>query len=190
MGDSAVVPLFAQDSLFDQTCQECTKCQRALPLEDFAWREGRQRRRRECRECQRARTKKWYDEDYGLRPEVRLRRWEYKNLTKYGLTIEQYEAMLEMQDGKCLLCRKEETGRHRGTRWRLSVDHCHLCHRIRGLLCNNCNRSLGWLERMGASRLLAYLTGRLSPSVPLPELSESTAQSCPLCIGSSSLMAS
>lgn len=184
------VPLFEQPELFELAYQECTKCHRLLPVESFRWRHRGRRRRRDCRECADARRKQWYAEDYGLRPEVQFRRWEYKNLRKYGLTAERYEAMMEAQDGKCFLCRKEETGRHRETRWRLSVDHCHLCGRIRGLLCNNCNRSLGWVERMGTSRLLAYLDGTLSPSVPLPELSESTAQSCPLCTGLSLLTAS
>ena len=59
-------------------------------------------------------------------------------LRRYGLTIDDYNRMLAAQDGKCKICRKTcPTGR------RLSVDHCHKTNRVRGLLCDPCNRGLG-----------------------------------------------
>ena len=59
-------------------------------------------------------------------------------LRRYGLTIEEYDNMLSSQGGVCAICRKAcASGR------RLSVDHCHITNKIRGLLCDPCNRGLG-----------------------------------------------
>lgn len=58
---------------------------------------------------------------------------------KYGLTIEDYEAMLQSQGGVCAICGGDEPGH--GRRW-FSVDHDHQTGRIRGLLCNPCNIGL------------------------------------------------
>ena len=45
------------------------------------------------------------------------------------------QAMLAEQNGCCLICKKPESE----TTNNLSIDHCHLTHRIRGLLCASCN---------------------------------------------------
>jgi hypothetical protein len=58
---------------------------------------------------------------------------------KYGISVERYDAMLAVQDGKCALCGRE--GNVGGKR--LAVDHCHDSGRVRGLLCNPCNTMLG-----------------------------------------------
>jgi hypothetical protein len=46
----------------------------------------------------------------------------------YGITIEQYEEMLQAQNGVCMIC-----GGTCGTGKRLAVDHCHKSGAIRGL---------------------------------------------------------
>lgn len=54
----------------------------------------------------------------------------------YGITLEEYEAMLEVQGGVCAMCG--------GTQERaLNVDHCHETGRVRALLCTPCNGMLG-----------------------------------------------
>jgi hypothetical protein len=59
---------------------------------------------------------------------------------KYGITLIEYEAMVEKQNGVCAICKKPPTaGRGR----RLMVDHDHQTGRIRGLLCHGCNNGLG-----------------------------------------------
>ena len=62
-------------------------------------------------------------------------------LRKWGLTAEQYEAMLKAQDGVCAMCKGPDP---RGT---LAIDHCHETGKIRGLLCHSCNRMLGIYEK-------------------------------------------
>lgn len=63
----------------------------------------------------------------------------------YGLTIEEYNLLLRLQNYVCAICRRSEVARtstkHR-TRT-LAVDHCHLTQKIRGLLCHKCNTGIG-----------------------------------------------
>lgn len=57
----------------------------------------------------------------------------------YGITPEDYEVLLAVQDGRCAICRALEPGGKGG--WH--VDHCHDSKAIRGLLCHFCNIMLG-----------------------------------------------
>ncbi len=68
---------------------------------------------------------------------------------KYHLTPEQYDAMLVKQNGVCAICKQAETSldtRINKVR-RLAIDHDHRTGKIRGLLCNRCNKLLGQVER-------------------------------------------
>lgn len=76
-------------------------------------------------------------------------------LKTYGITSEQYESMLRYQGGKCFICQRA-TGKRR----RLAVDHDHKTGKVRGLLCNPCNRDvLGHLRDSVAAleRAVTYL---------------------------------
>ncbi len=68
---------------------------------------------------------------------------------KYGITIEEYQAMFDSQGGVCKLCGQEETTRiSRGDGIRsLAVDHDHNTGKVRGLLCYQCNVVLGQYEK-------------------------------------------
>lgn len=66
----------------------------------------------------------------------------YRN--RYGISLATYEAMFELQDGRCGICRSEDTGL---TDSAFAVDHCHTTLEVRGLLCTSCNTKLGWFER-------------------------------------------
>lgn len=63
---------------------------------------------------------------------------------RFGISLEEYEMLLEQQGGRCYICRKRPYSR------RLAVDHDHELERkvgmrasVRGLLCTICNRFLG-----------------------------------------------
>lgn len=69
-----------------------------------------------------------------------------KQLLKlYGLTIEQYEAMLASQSGACFICKKPQSD----LQYALAVDHCHKTGRVRALLCPTCNNAVAMFENYG-----------------------------------------
>jgi Recombination endonuclease VII len=68
---------------------------------------------------------------------------------EYGMTPEEWDALLIEQNGVCAICR-EAPSRDNS----LGVDHCHVTNRRRGLLCRCCNLALGNM-RDNAARLRA-----------------------------------
>lgn len=62
-----------------------------------------------------------------------------------GLSIDRYREMQEEQQGKCAICRLEETRKSRGSEeiTRLCVDHDHETNVVRQLLCHDCNSAIG-----------------------------------------------
>lgn len=77
-------------------------------------------------------------------------------LRKYGLSSEQFEAMLIAQQGRCQICNDPFEGRLDP-----AIDHCHANDQVRGLLCSTCNTGLGQFK--DSPKLLelaaAYLRG-------------------------------
>jgi hypothetical protein len=53
---------------------------------------------------------------------------------KYGMTLQDYDRLVEEQAGKCAICSLETT---------LVVDHDHANGAVRALLCGSCNTGLG-----------------------------------------------
>jgi hypothetical protein len=62
-----------------------------------------------------------------------------KMRSRYGITEEWYKATLDAQDGGCAICKTKTPG----GRGHWHVDHIHGTDIVRGLLCNNCNLSIG-----------------------------------------------
>lgn len=62
-------------------------------------------------------------------------RHKYRLFKKYGLTIQQFNEMLEDQGFGCAICTTELIFPN--------VDHCHKTGKVRGLLCSRCNSGLG-----------------------------------------------
>lgn len=73
--------------------------------------------------------------------------------SKYGVTREQYTALLNEQDGHCACCISTKN---------LSVDHDHETGRVRGILCKDCNTSLGFIKESipTLQNLIEYLLER------------------------------
>ena len=69
----------------------------------------------------------------------------YTILHRFKLLPETYYSMLEKQNGLCAICKNPETQLKKKSNKvkMLSVDHCHLTGKIRGLLCHKCNTGLG-----------------------------------------------
>jgi hypothetical protein len=81
-------------------------------------------------------------------------------LKDYGLTIADYDHMFARQNGRCAICKQTQSSTLRGKPRMLSVDHDHSTGKIRGLLCNLCNRGIGALRDspMLLSAAIEYLT--------------------------------
>ena len=93
-----------------------------------------------CKDCDDKARKKWSDAN----PEKAYLSMRGRNLKhKFGLTLEDYEKLLKEQEGKCAICEATEGN---SKDWNFAVDHDHETGKIRGLLCNNCNRGLGLLQ--------------------------------------------
>lgn len=60
----------------------------------------------------------------------------------YGITKEEYEQMIEEQDGKCALCGKEFVY-ERLHNFEPCIDHNHETGQIRGILHRRCNIGIG-----------------------------------------------
>jgi len=61
----------------------------------------------------------------------------------YGISPADYDQMLDAQGGVCLICGDPPKVGGVQAASKLHVDHDHSSGRVRGLLCNHCNRGLG-----------------------------------------------
>ena len=99
-----------------------------------------------------------------------LKEWRAKNpdkkaqynrvhlLRKYGLTLEEYEALLTTQGGGCAICGSTDPGtKNAGC---FPVDHDHATGAVRGLLCRACNIGLGLFKDDASllTKALNYIT--------------------------------
>jgi hypothetical protein len=94
------------------------------------WSQGRGRRGRERRLAPQpgARGKARYIRDANLK-------------ALYGISLPDYEELLQEQGGVCAICARPPRGRRP-----LDVDHDPDSGKVRGLLCGNCNRAIGLLD--------------------------------------------
>lgn len=81
-----------------------------------------------------------YQKKYNIiNKEKNKKRDEYRHIKQYNITIEQYDDIFKLQEGKCHIC-----GKHQNElKTKLCVDHNHKTNKVRGLLCDKCNRGLG-----------------------------------------------
>jgi hypothetical protein len=84
-------------------------------------------------------------------PEFKLKNKNSRLKSVYGITLEQYNEMLRVQNNCCAICERQFT-----ERLRICVDHDHTSaiKNVRQLLCDWCNTGLGkfqdsatWLRR-------------------------------------------
>lgn len=72
---------------------------------------------------------------------VRERKRLYKITYDHGISPEQREQMIKIQNGLCAICSKELP------QGRLThLDHCHATGKLRGMLCHKCNKGLGHFD--------------------------------------------
>lgn len=64
---------------------------------------------------------------------------KYNRKKRYGVDDSEYQRLLAKQNGLCAICAKTCSRQ-------LALDHDHTTGNIRGLLCNSCNRGLGYFK--------------------------------------------
>ena len=121
----------------------CVVCGIEKPLSEFPKKKDTER----CLKCR----KQHYDRNnrtvHKEKRYARNREYvkNYYRFEQYGLTKDQYEAMLELQEFKCVICKDFLNDK-------AHIDHDHRCCNsksqscgkcIRGLICGSCNRALG-----------------------------------------------
>lgn len=146
----------------------CSKCKKGLPLTfDYFYRSKREKDGfiYSCKKCESKRCKEYKKTEQA---KITRRKWEkeYRQSShgckmkqkgrlkyNYDITLEQYDAMFEAQDGNCIICGLPQLMK------RLAVDHNHQTGEIRGLLCTNCNLLLGRIENnLGlVNKIMEYL---------------------------------
>lgn len=127
------------------TCRKCSV--EKAKSEFYSFDSGRVRQ--PCKPCLRAERRTRYrnsDEPDKV--------WA-RNLARYGLTPADYDRMLTEQDSVCATCRRPQSTRNK----RLAVDHDHVTGRVRQLLCDACNVTIGFIEKhqVPLDALVAYL---------------------------------
>lgn len=83
-----------------------------------------------------AEKKAVYDKVWYKRSSNSELRRKYKLKNRYGMSIEDYKKMCDLQNDACAICKRHVVEK-------LHVDHCHETNKVRGLLCSYCNKGLG-----------------------------------------------
>lgn len=110
----------------------CSGCKEKKAIEMF-WNNKAQKDGLDnlCKECRKGHSGKNYAENAE-------HVWRRSLKRKYGITVEDYNDLLEHQRGGCAICFQDNA-----SGWRLAVDHNHDTGEVRGLLCRSCNTGLG-----------------------------------------------
>lgn len=139
--------------------KKCTYCKETKPLSEYyPVANGVKGVRPRCKVCMLTleRTKYSSDEEFRIAKlksqanwlrdpdnlkehRKRARRWHLK--ASYGMGLDDYDKMVDQQNGRCAVC--EELPTDRKARSSLVVDHCHNTGKVRGLLCDLCNTAIG-----------------------------------------------
>jgi len=132
--------------LVEEQRKRCRDCRALKPLEEFPLQKGgRLGRHLLCKPCRAAQERQRYARDRERLLEqmrgdparrVRTRRQTLRR--KYGLSLEEYDAMRVRQSGCCAICDRRTNA--------LYIDHDHQTGDVRGLLCSNCNFAIGQLR--------------------------------------------
>ena len=121
--------------------QQCNRCKRFLPKKRF----GRKtisplRYSLQCKDCcNKYNREVWYPKNRQKQIEAN-RRYRKNNPNKvlagrYGVEEKEVIDLITRAHGRCEICGKSA---------KLSLDHDHKTQKIRGFLCNNCNKGIGF----------------------------------------------
>lgn len=130
----------------DGLCARCIDCTKERQRQWRAknpekarecWKRSREKHLDKCLERARQWRRKYPERQQLAKRKCRLRK-------EYGLTIAEYDAMVAAQKGRCAICRNPPRAGSRKDK--LHIDHDHVTGKVRGLLCDLCNRGVGMLR--------------------------------------------
>lgn len=152
----------------------CARCHTEKPTDEY-YRSGYQRKDGSwglmniCKPCNAEKSREYYqdnlqDQREKARSKQKQRRDDhptqkqyeraYKLRKKYGISLEDWDALYDLQLGRCGICLVPLA------EVKACVDHDHATGAVRGLLCNVCNQGIGYfrddLEIL--RRAITYLT--------------------------------
>ena len=126
----------------------CTKCgQNKLLAEFHNQSDKKDGKRSQCKLCTNERNLKKYHSCDDTKRSHHMASRKHSLWKNYGITLENYDAMLLFQKGRCAICYSGKpwgfgSKPKRSTEF-FSVDHDHTTDEVRGLLCQPCNIGLG-----------------------------------------------
>lgn len=113
----------------------CRKCQSKADLVKLSKPEKREKHNKQVND-------RYHNNEY-----VRVNDREIKLKLSYGITIEEYNAMLLSQNGVCIVCEEPESRLSKsGEVICLAVHHSHKTGKVIALCCANCNAGMGNLN--------------------------------------------
>jgi hypothetical protein len=136
----------------------CQLCNIERPIEDFTILYQRKDnglvyRRHECVECRKQVNKRPDQKEKAASRKYRYDRsakgWEAKSKWRfkreYGISVEDARHLLSAQDGRCanIACCKQIEFGVKDRKKIAVIDHCHKTGRVRGVMCDMCNKTMG-----------------------------------------------
>ncbi len=84
-----------------------------------------------------------YSKEWRIKNSEKMAIYKKKSILKntYGISVKEFDSMINKQKGGCALCGKSNPRSNNKTG--LCIDHNHATGKVRGLLCDKCNRGLG-----------------------------------------------
>jgi len=138
--------------LWDDSGRVCTHCKEHKSWDNYSSKNSKRDRHRTdihtmrqpvCKPCAHANTIAWRDSKTPEQlKELYLQR-------TYGISLYEFEHRLKEQHHCCPLCGRVLDIRYTNKLLNPAsacVDHCHTTGVVRGILCNECNRGLGYFK--------------------------------------------
>lgn len=141
--------LIEAKKLLKQHKKYCPKCKKRKDLDEFSTMKVRNGIASHCKECNREMLNEYYDTDKGkmiLKNKYIQNKTKYKNsklLREFGISLDEYNQMLENQGNGCAICGRTE----KENKKMLAVDHDHTTIKNRAILCSSCNLTIGFIEK-------------------------------------------
>jgi hypothetical protein len=118
------------------TCNYCRKEYRLKNKEHIRLKNKEHHKKNAKQKIKRATL---WNKEHPDRRRIIIKKDNYKR--RYGLSLEDKQALIDNQNGTCAICNK-----YLNSSDKACVDHCHTSNIVRGILCNTCNSGLGMFK--------------------------------------------